>query len=142
MSDFEVTSIGAMDEWRSHLGGFTEQTQREGRRVLDHALDMQFIGVTVNALTPGEQAGYWHAHSEIEELYIFLDGEGEMGLDDQIIPVKAGSAVRVGQGVKRTWRCTPASPTALKWMCIRAGGGELDKIPTDAKRDTESPMPW
>lgn len=142
MSDFEVTSIGAMDEWRAHVGGFTAATEREGRRVVDHDLNMQYIGVTVNALTPGEEAGYWHAHSEIEELYIFLDGEGEMALDDQIIQVKAGSAVRVGQGVKRTWRCTPDSPTDLKWMCIRAGGGELASIPTDAQRDPETPMPW
>lgn len=142
MGDFEVTSIGPMNEWRSHFGGFTAQTSREGRRVVDHALDMQFIGLTANALVPGEQAGYWHAHSEVEELYVFLDGEGEMALDDEIIPVTAGSAIRVGQHVRRTWRCTPASPTTLKWLCIRAGGDALAKIPTDAKRDTETPLPW
>lgn len=142
MSNFEVTSIGEMDEWRSHFGGFTESRSRDGRRVVDHELDMQFIGVTANAMIPGEDAGYWHTHSEIEELYIFLEGEGEMGLDDQVIPVQAGSAVRVGQGVLRTWRCTPNSTTSLKWLCIRAGGSELTAIPTDAERDTDTPMPW
>lgn len=142
MSDFEVTNIGTMDQWHSHFGGSTEQTAREGRLVVDHELGMQFIGVTANALAPGEQAGYWHAHSEMEELYMFLDGEGEMALDDQVIQVSAGSTVRVGQNVRRTWRCTPDSPTTLKWMCIRAGGNELAAIPTDAKPDTESPMPW
>jgi uncharacterized cupin superfamily protein len=142
MSDFDVTSIGALDQWRDHYGGFVEQRSRDGRRVIDHALDMQFIGVTANSMIPGEEAGYWHAHSEIEELYIFLEGEGEMGLDDQVIPVSAGSAVRVGQDVRRTWRCVPDSPTALKWLCIRAGGAPLPHIPNDAERDTESPMPW
>jgi uncharacterized cupin superfamily protein len=142
VSNFEVTSIGALDQWRSHVGGFTEVSTREGRRVIDHELAMQYIGVTANALVPGEQAGYWHAHSEVEELYIFLEGEGEMALDDQLVPVSAGSTVRVGQNVRRTWRCTPDSPTELKWLCIRAGGAELTHIPSDAQRDTESPQPW
>ncbi|WP_430867301.1 cupin domain-containing protein [Demequina aurantiaca] len=142
MSDFQVTNIGPLSEWGAHFGGFTDQTQREGRRVVDHALDMQFIGVTSNAMAPGDQAGYWHAHTEIEELYMFLDGEGEMALDDQVIPVVAGSTVRVGQHVRRTWRCSPDSPTTLKWLCIRAGGDRLAAIPTDAERDTKTPMPW
>lgn len=142
MSDYEIIGIGAMNEWRGHFGGFSEQRSRDGRRVVDHELDMQYIGMTANSLIPGEEAGYWHAHSEIEEMYVFLEGEGEMGLDDDVIAVAAGSVVRVGQNVRRTWRCTPNSPTALKWLCIRAGEGELDKIPTDAQRDTKSPMPW
>lgn len=142
MSGYEVINIGALNQWRAHFGGFTDKTQRQGRRVVEQSLDMQFIGMTVNAMAPGEQAGYWHAHTEIEELYVFLEGVGEMALDDEILPVTAGSAVRVGQHVRRTWRCTEDSPTPLKWLCIRAGGESLAKIPTDAQRDTQTPMPW
>ena len=64
---------------------------------------------TANALEPGEEAGYWHSHSRIEELYVFLGGQGEMGLDDDIVQVSEGSVVRVGQGVWRTWRAVPDS---------------------------------
>ncbi len=38
-------------------------------------------------LLAGEQAGYWHTHSAIEEVYLFLTGQGEMGLDDEVVPV-------------------------------------------------------
>lgn len=112
MSDYEVTQIGAPTEWRGHFGGFDAQRSRDGRRVIDHELTMQFIGLTANALAPGEEAGYWHAHAhaKIEELYVFLAGAGQMGLDDDIVEVEVGTVVRVGQGVWRTWRARPDSP--------------------------------
>ena len=70
-----------------------------------------------------------------------------MGLDDEVVPVKAGTAVWVGQGVMRVWRCTPNSPTALKWLCIRAGGDRLANLSgthSDATKvtATERPLPW
>jgi len=142
MTDFEMTEIGAPDQWRTHFGGFDPSRSRDGRRVVDHELTMQYIGMTANALTPGEEAGYWHAHSRIEELYVFLDGLGEMGLDDEVVEVRAGSVVRVGQGVWRTWRARPDSPGELRWLCIRAGGEELPQLPNDGTRDPDRPMPW
>ena len=142
MQNYEVTSIGALDDWRSHYGGFTEAKSRDGRRVVDHELTMQFIGLTANALEPGEQAGYWHAHAQIEELYVFLEGHGQMGLDDEIVDVAPGTVVRVGQGVWRTWRALPDSPGELRWLCIRAGGEELPHLPSDSTRDEARAMPW
>ncbi len=103
---------------------------------------MQYIGLTANSFIPGEQAGYWHSHSHLEELYVFLTGRGEMGLDDEVVPVTAGTAIRVGQGVMRTWRAVPDSPEPLTWLCIRAGGTELEHFPSDATRDEERPSPW
>jgi mannose-6-phosphate isomerase-like protein (cupin superfamily) len=142
VSDYQVTSIGALDEWRGHFGGFDAARSRDGRRVVDFELVMQYIGMTANALAPGEEAGYWHTHSRVEELYVFLEGRGQMGLDDDLIDVAAGSTVRVGQGVWRTWRAHPDSPGELRWLCIRAGGEQLPAMPDDGARDTERAMPW
>ena len=142
MSDFQVTQIGALDEWRNHVGGFTPAKSRDGRRVVDHELTMQYIGMTSNALEPGEEAGYWHAHSRVEELYVFLEGSGQMGLDVEVVDVGPGTTVRVGQGVWRTWRCRPDSPSQLRWLCIRAGGEALPHLPDDSERDEARPSPW
>ena len=141
MTDYQLLQIGALDEWRNFYGGFRPTTSRDGRRVVDHELTMQYIGMTANALKPGEEAGYWHAHAQIEELYVFLEGAGQMGLDDEVLDVAAGSVVRVGQGVWRTWRATPDGP-GLKWLCIRAGGTELPEFPDDSERDEARPSPW
>lgn len=142
MSDYQVTEIGGLDDWRAHYGGFAPSRSRDGRRVVDHELTMQYIGMTANALQSGEEAGYWHAHSRVEELYVFLEGQGQMGLDDDVVDVRAGSVVRVGQDVWRTWRAHPDSPGELRWLCIRAGGEQLPHLPDDSKRDPDRPMPW
>ncbi|WP_350348770.1 cupin domain-containing protein [Agromyces sp. G08B096] len=142
MSDYQVLQIGRLDEWRDHYGGFRPDSSRDGRRVVDHEIQMQYIGMTANALEPGEQAGYWHRHARIEELYVFLEGRGELALDDDIVEVGAGTVVRVGQGVWRTWRCRPDSEGQLRWLCIRAGGAELPHLPDDSERGPERPLPW
>lgn len=142
MAGYEIIDIGALEEWRSFTGGFRPDSSREGRRVVDHELAAQYIGMTVNALLPGEEAGYWHSHSSIEELYVFLGGRGQMGLDDELVEVGPGSVVRVGQNVWRTWRARPDSPEELRWLCIRAGGSELPHVPDDGARDTTRPMLW
>ncbi|MBU4466128.1 MAG: cupin domain-containing protein [Actinobacteria bacterium] len=142
MSDYQVSEMGALDEWRDHFGGFHPSRSRDGRRVVDHDLAMQYIGMTSNAFEPGEEAGYWHTHSAIEELYVFLTGHGQMGLDDDVVDVGPGTVVRVGQGVWRTWRSVPDSSEQLRWLCIRAGGEVLPHLPDDGTRDTERPSPW
>ena len=139
---YQVFELGPMDQWAQYQGGLSPQTAAPGRKFLEKDLALDFFGVSINSRVPGEGAHYWHAHSILEELYFFLEGEGELALDDQIIPVKAGTAVRVGQGVNRTWRCKPGSPVALKWVCIRAGGARLAEIPRDAKPDFDKPLPW
>nr|WP_274638156.1 hypothetical protein [Microbacterium bovistercoris] len=96
MTDYDVLEIGALEKWREFYGGFAPATSRDGRRVVDGGLAMQYIGMTANAYEPGEEAGYWHRHSRIEELYVFLAGQGQMGLDDDIVDVGPGSVVRVG----------------------------------------------
>lgn len=140
---WQLLEIGAIDTWRDHYGGFRPDSSRDGRRVVDHELVTQYIGLTANSLVAGEEAGYWHSHAEIEELYVFLTGRGEMGLDDDVMPVGPGSVVRVGQGVARTWRAVPDTPEPLTWLCIRAGGnGEIAHMPSDSTRHPERPMPW
>lgn len=139
---FSVTEIGALDTWRDHFGGFVPATTRNGRRVVDHELNPGLIGISATAYEPGEEAGYWHSHSVLEEVYIFLEGLGQMGLDDEVVDVQAGTVVRVDPGVMRTWRCLTESPGQLRWLCIRAGQDPLPAIPDDAVPITDIPMPW
>jgi len=142
MAHYSVTQLGSLDSWRDFVGGFRPDTTRPGRRVVDHEITGQIIGLTSNAYEPGEQAGYWHTHSVLEEVYVFLEGQGQMGLDGDIVDVEAGTVVMVPPGVMRTWRCTPESPTQLKWICIRAGQNPLPAVPDDAEPLWDIPLPW
>lgn len=142
MSDFEILEIGEPNSWADFTGGFVPATIREGRRVVDHEMSCEFIGMTANSMKPGVGVDYWHSHSQIEEIYIFFSGTGLMALDKELVPVKAGSVVRVGTGVMRAWSCKPDSKENLTWLCIRAGGEKLEKYPSDATKDQTTPLPW
>lgn len=142
MSGYEVLNVGAPDQWREHFGGFRPESSRDGRRVIDHEMHMKYIGMTVNALVAGEQAGYWHKHSQVEEVYVFLGGRGQMGLNEDVVDVVAGSIVRVSPETWITWRCDPDATEELRWICVRAGGTELPEFPNDAVRDSDRPLPW
>lgn len=142
MTGFSVTELGPLASWHDYIGGFRPARTRNGRRVVDHELTGDVIGMTANSTQPGEEAGYWHSHAVLEELYVFLEGEGQMGLDDVVVDVHAGTVVSVSPGVMRTWRCTPESPVPLRWLCIRAGQNPLPPIPDDAQPITDVPMPW
>lgn len=142
MTGYEVLNVGAPNEWRNFFGGFRPETSRDGRRVVDKEMDLQYLGLTVNALVAGEEAGYWHKHSQVEELYIFINGRGQMGLNDDCVGVSAGSIVRVSPETWITWRCDPSSTEELRWFCVRAGGMELPDSPNDATKDVDRAMPW
>lgn len=142
MSGYEILNVGAPEDWRKHFGGFSPQSSRDGRRVVDAEMSMQYMGMTVNALVPGEQAPYWHKHALVEELYVFLAGRGQMGLNDDVVDVTAGSVVRVSPETWITWRAHPDGVGELRWICIRAGGMELPDKPNDATVDYDKPMPW
>lgn len=142
MGHYEVVNVGALEQWRDHTGGWSDHNTREGRRVVDHEFDNQYIGLTVNALIPGQEDAYWHDHAEVEEVYLFLTGQGQMALDDDVIDVGPGTLVKVGQHTMRTYRCLPESPDQLRFICVRAGGSELGVKPTDATVDWDRPKPW
>jgi len=131
MSGYEVLELGSPGEWFAN-----------GKRFADREISTQYIGMSANSFAIGQEAPAWHTHSGLEELYVFLDGRGQMGLDDDVVDVGPGTVVRVGQNVWRTWRALPESPGELRWLCIRAGAGELKGLPRDSEVDTERPKPW
>jgi len=138
MSGYEILQLGAFDAWSEPVTA----SGAKGKRFVDQDMATQYIGVSANAAAPGEGSPGWHTHSQLEELYIFLQGRGQMGLDDEVVDVEPGSVVRVGQGVWRIWRCAPDSPEDLRMLCVRSGGDALADIPKDSERDLERPKPW
>lgn len=136
MSDYGISQVGPVADWSALEGA------APGKKFVEGDLGSEFAGISVNSTPQGEQSKFWHAHSKLEEIYMFLEGSGEMGVDDDVVPVQAGTIVRVGQGVWRVLRCLPESDVPLKWLCIRAGGEKLADIGHDAELDRERPFPW
>lgn len=136
MSNYDVLELGGLASWHQLEGA------APGKHFVDKDFPAQFIGMSVNSTEPGASQPFWHTHSVLEELYVFLGGEGQLALDGDVVDVTAGTVVRVGQGVWRALRCKEDSPESLKWLCIRAGGATLTEIGRDGELDKERPFPW
>lgn len=53
---------------------------------------------------------FYHQHQENEEVYIFIQGKGQMQVDGEIIDVQEGSVVRIAPNGLRTWRNNSTEP--------------------------------
>ena len=137
MTEYKVVELGALDTWDEFEGPLGR-----GKRFAEFELETKYMGMSSNAADPGKSAPWWHFHSQEEELYIFLSGKGQMGLNDEVVDVEAGTTVRVSPGTWGTWRCLPDSPEQLRFIVMRAGGGDLPRVGHDATMDKERPLPW
>jgi quercetin dioxygenase-like cupin family protein len=61
---------------------------------LARQLEAQTLGARLWRLHPGE-ASTKHRHSEMHELYVLLEGQGRMRVDDELITLEPLSAVLV-----------------------------------------------
>ena len=129
MSGYSVTQIGSIDSW-------------SGKAFLEGDLGAENTGLSINATEPGGESPFWHSHANSEELYIVLDGTGEIVLGEDIVPLNAGTVVRVAPGTMMALRCLPDSPAAMKWICVRSGADSLEGIGNDATLDSDRPFPW
>ena len=129
MSNYTVTEIGSIDSWT-------------GKNFIQGEIGATTFGLSVNATEPGEGSPFWHSHSETEEVYIVLDGEGEIVVEGDTIALKAGTVVRVAPNSMLALHALPESTTALKWLCIRSGANTIEAIGNDATLDQETPFPW
>ena len=121
MSEYNVTTIGSVGSWT-------------GKQFIEGDLGVENVGISVNATDPGDESPFWHSHALLEEIYVVLDGE--------VVPLSAGTVVRVAPDSMRALRCLPSSPVALKWLCLRSGADSLAGTGKDATLDKESPFPW
>jgi uncharacterized cupin superfamily protein len=93
-------------------------------RVASEALGSERTGVTHFRLHPGKRSPFAHRHVAAEEIYVILSGTGRVKLDEQIIGVRRGDAVRIAPEVVRAFE---AGDDGLEFIAFGphvAGDGE------------------
>jgi len=79
-------------------------------RFLTGPLDAEQVAITHRHMPPksGGKGGYGHRHKTQEEIYFVVSGRLQFKLDDEIVEVDGGSAVRVAPEVVRSvWNDGP-----------------------------------
>ncbi|MGL4370976.1 MAG: cupin domain-containing protein [Spirochaetota bacterium] len=104
---FEKTSIGDL--------GATK------RATLKDSLSLTGSEISFNTIPAGGETPFVHSHKRNEEVYLFIRGKGEFWIDGTVLPVEAGTAVRVSPEGKRCLRALEP----LGYFCVQTDAGSL-----------------
>ena len=99
-------------------------------RSLGEALGAQQVAITLIRVPPHSdfEQGTGHYHDETEEIYVVTRGTLTMRFEDEVVPVEAGSVVRVAPTTRRSHRNEGDEPVEI-WAISRSDGmGDAHKI--------------
>jgi mannose-6-phosphate isomerase-like protein (cupin superfamily) len=99
-------------------------------RSLGEALGAQQLSITLIRVPPHSdfEQGTGHYHDETEELYVIARGTLTMRFEDEVVPVEAGSVVRVAPRTRRSHRNEGDVPVEI-WAVSRSDGmGDAHKL--------------
>ena len=99
---------------------------------LHEALGLTGAEVSINTVPPNGGVPFAHVHTNNEELYIVLEGKGELWIDGETLPIQAGDSFRIDPAGKRAIRA--AADSSLKYICVQTKAHSLGGFTmTDAK---------
>jgi mannose-6-phosphate isomerase-like protein (cupin superfamily) len=114
---------------QTDLGDFSKVGAESGNERTKHFLKEKLaltgMEISVTAMPKGSQSPFFHSHKQNEELYVIVEGSGQMQLDDEVIEVKEGSMVNVLPQCQRALRANPDSQ--LVYLCIQAKTNSLEQ---------------
>lgn len=101
--------------------------------------DLGFTGmqVSLNRFAPGQEVPFLHQHRQHEEMYVFIQGNGQFQVDGETFDVKPGTIVRVLPDGKRAWRNN--SDQDLLCVVIQAN---LDSLTGQDGIRMDQPIAW
>lgn len=107
---------------------------------LHEALGLTGAEVSINTVPPNGGVPFAHVHTNNEELYIVLEGKGELWIDGETLPIQAGDSFRIDPAGKRAIRT--AADSSLKYICVQTKAHSLGGFTmTDAKL-VDDKAPW
>lgn len=111
-----------------------------GKLFLKDRLNLTSMEVSLNKDLPNTGTNFYHRHKNNEELYIFIGGQGQMAIDDQIFSVSEGSVVSIQPQAARSLWNTGDEP--LYYIVIQAPFGKIDETTLNDGEIVSKAAPW
>jgi len=104
--NFSAVQLGSLENWKTYTAKVKALPSRDvpGKLFLNSILGLTGMEVSVNCLAAGVAVPFYHKHTKHEELYLFLKGRGQFQVDEKIIEICEGTALRISPDGERTWR--------------------------------------
>ena len=133
----DVGKLSDLDQYGIELEGLQKIA---GKLFLGECVGLTSMEVSLNKDRPGSGVNFFHRHRNNEELYIFLNGKGEMLIDDERFEVKEGTIVQVPPEARRAWWNTGKAD--LYYIVIQAQSGGLKAPPLEDAEILDGTVPW
>lgn len=101
--NYAMIDTGPCDQWPDYtveLPGL----EIPGKLFVKDLLGLTGCEISINSMSPGAGMPVYHNHKQNEEVYIFIQGKGQIQIDGDILDVQEGSIVRIATEGERIWR--------------------------------------
>lgn len=124
MKNFQKKDFGQLNDLDQYVFAPEGVDLRlEGKLFLADQLGLSSMEVSLNKTAPGTGTPFVHRHTQHEEIYIFLSGQGEMLIDEERVAVKEGTSISIQPQAKRSWWNT--GDTDLIYIVMQAPVGGM-----------------
>jgi len=124
MSDYTHLNLKDVEDQAPNLGVSPDLEFRMARV----ALGLENSGLTYLRVAPSFRLPFGHKHRNQEEIYVLLNGNARMKIEDEVRDLKPWDAVRVH---KDTMRCIEAGDDGAEFIVVGApstGPGDGDTV--------------
>jgi mannose-6-phosphate isomerase-like protein (cupin superfamily) len=127
MSGYTKKNLRADVENQAPKFGMPDELEARFART---ALDGETLGLSLMTLAPGFRIPFGHKHEGQEEVYVVLRGSARVKVEDEIVELAEGDAIRFDTN---TMRNVEAGPDGVEYLAFGAG---------DDPRDAEMVQNW
>jgi mannose-6-phosphate isomerase-like protein (cupin superfamily) len=107
--NFIAYESGARKNWPEHTVELPG-SDIPGKQFLKEILGFTGCEISINSMAPGADMLIYHQHQQNEEVYVFIQGKGQVQVDSEVIDVQEGTIVRIAPKGERTWRNNSNEP--------------------------------
>ncbi len=117
--NYELTQAGNLDQLQNNSYLLPDSGKTiPGKMFLNDAIKLTGCEISFNAFLPGQFVPFNHKHTNYEETYIFLSGEGECEIDGELVKVSEGSVINMQPEAVRNV-CNTSKDTILNFIVIQ-----------------------
>ena len=124
-NNYSAIDIGQFKDLKQYSYPHPKLNQNiQGKVFVGHALKCTGVEISFQILPADTEIPFLHCHKDHEEVYIFIKGNGQFQVDNDLFDITEGSIVRVAPEGRRTWRNN--SYNSMVFMVIQAKAGTIE----------------
>ena len=138
--NYTAYESGQRNNWPAHTVELPGLGEIPGKLFLKDIVGFTGCEISVNSMAPGTGMPIFHQHQQNEEIYIFIQGKGQLQVDGEVIEVKEGSIVRISPEGERIWRNNSDEP--LLYIIIQVRENSLEQYGLGDSSVPEKAVNW